>query len=126
MKHETTHEDIVKWVKHIADKFHLTTPVEYTVGWIENIMERGVKVVLDDDFYYAYALSADAWGNVQFCVISACSVNLRAFLQMQREIEDKARELQADMIIAGSEIDDRYNQWLIRQGYKPRSFVKEL
>lgn len=126
MKHETTHEDIVKWVKHIADKFQLAAPVEYTVGWIENLVAHGVKIVLDDDFYYAYGLNADAWGNVQFCVISACSANLRAFLQMQREIEDKARELKADMIIAGSEIDDRYNQWLVRKGYKPYLYKKEL
>ena len=122
---EVQHEDIVKWVEYINKKFgkacHATT-----VNWFERLLRCGARVVLENEYYFAYAMQMDAWGDVQFVVLSACSNSVRGFFNMQNAIESKARELDATYIVAGSELDDRYNKWLVKQGYQPFLYKKEL
>lgn len=127
MEKEITSADVAKWVEKINAKFGRTATNMFTTGWFISLMARGVKVVLEDKFYIAYAMQTDAWGATQFIVISACSDGtVRGLLQMERAIYATAHKLHADVICIGSEIDDRFNERLVRKGYRPFLYKKEL
>lgn len=120
-----THDDIVRWVEKINKKFDRNTD-GWSVYWVETLIARGAKPELYDDWYLIWIITPDAWGNNRLAVLSCGCDNVGAFRQMQHRIEQIAHENECQYIEQGSELDDKYNEWLVRQGYKPHIFKKEV
>lgn len=122
---QITHDDVVKWVEKINKKFgrHCN---DWTVHWAELLISRGATVELHDDWYIMCMLCPDAWGDMQLAVLSCACNGAAAFRKMQRRIEQLARENGAKYIEQGSELDDKYNEYLRRHGYRARCFRKEV
>lgn len=120
-----THEAIVEWVEKTNKKFGRSTD-GWSVYWVETLIARGAKPELYDDWYLIWILTPDAWGDKQLAVLTCGCDNAAAFRKMQERIIQIARENDCRYIEQGSEIDDKYNQWLVRQGYKAHIFRKEV
>lgn len=120
-----THDDIVSWVEKINKKFGRGNS-DWTTRWIELLISRGAKAELYDDWYVVYIICPDAWGDKQLAVMSCDSDNISAFMAMQRRIEQVAKDSGVKYILQGSELDDKYNEYLARSGYRAQTFRKEV
>lgn len=122
---ELTHDDIVRWVAKVNKDFGKSND-KFTVAWVERLIKCGATVELYDDWYVVYIIMPDAWGDMQLNILSANCIGGRAFYQMQARIHAIAKATGAKFIVQGSELDDRYNSWLVRKGYRPLCFRKEV
>lgn len=122
---QLTKEDIVFWVRKINKKFGKNTDV-FTIAWVEKLIEYGAIVELNEDWYVLYVVIPDAWGNLQLNILSACCDGVRSFFDMQSRIYNIAKENGVKYILQGSELDEKYNKWLIGKGYRPFCFRKEV
>lgn len=120
-----THDDIVGWVEKINKKFGRSNN-GWTVRWIELLISRGAKAELHDDWYVVYIICPDAWGDTQLAIMSCDSDNVGAFRAMQHRIEQIAKDAGVKYILQGSELDDKYNDYLVRSGYRAQTFRKEV
>jgi len=119
---------IRKWVPLINARFGRSEFDEQVVKWFTELKDRLI-IRECPDFYIAGFVSNDMYGDISFVVLSCgCSDNagIKTFLQMQDEINSTAKALGCRFVAQGGILDERYNKYLIRAGYAPTVFKKEV
>lgn len=119
-----TRAEIKEWVQKVNSKFGRTTD-KTTLKWAE-LVACVANIKSASDWYVAWSVQPDAWGDKTMMIISASSESVPAFYAMQNYIQREARRQGCKYIAQGSELDERYNKWLIKTGYQPFIFRKEV
>ena len=119
-----TRAEIKEWIQKVNSKFGRITD-KATLQWAD-LVARVANIKSAPGWYVAWSVQPDAWGDKTMMIISAFSESVPAFYAMQNYIQREARRQGCKYIAQGSELDERYNKWLIKTCYQPFIFRKEV
>jgi hypothetical protein len=119
---------IRKWVPVINARFCKSENNPVCIEYFEKLV--GIAEFEDHgDFYLVWLITYDECAKACLNVIS-CGTNgasVRSFIEMQKRIEEIAKEMSVDFILQGSDMTEKYNRYLEKIcGYKPQIFRKEV
>ena len=122
-------DQLDRWIETVNKEFGLSA---------KNNECRQFFYTIRDYSYFAFAnegyavmtVEADMWGNKGLVVKSSYLLpeyrTLANLYELQRYIEQTARQCGAKNIIQGTHLGDRFLKYLTRQGYKTCEMRKEI
>ena len=122
-------DQLDRWIETVNKEFGLSA---------KNNECRQFFYTIRDYSYFAFAnegyavmtVEADMWGNKGLVVKSSYLLpeyrTLANLNELQRYIEQTARQCDAKNIIQGTHLGDRFLKYLTRQGYKTCEMRKEI